>query len=88
MSKPTKPPAAGDPCPSCGNELKPARVATDAEWAAFTDRENPSALPHGTDTATPKQRAELGELYRCVNPACGYKTRIPKHEGAEQPQQA
>lgn len=65
---------ASDPCPACGGELKPARVPTDAEFAKAFDRENPVTLPPGTDTAKPEDRAELGDLYRCVT--CRYQARI------------
>jgi hypothetical protein len=65
----------GDPCPNCGADLRPAYVPTDKEFAKFTDRENPGHLPHGADTASAEQRADLGELFVCDR--CGYKTRFP-----------
>jgi len=65
----------GDQCPNCGGELHAAPVPTDKEFARFTDRENPGHLQHGADTASPEQRAELGELFVCDR--CGYKTRFP-----------
>lgn len=64
----------GDPCPACGGELKPARVASAEEYERAFDRENPVALPAGADTATPRQRAELGALHRCTT--CRYETRF------------
>jgi rRNA maturation endonuclease Nob1 len=65
---------AGDACPACGGELKPARVASDADYSKAFDRENPVTLPPGTDTASPEQRAELGALHRCST--CGYQARF------------
>ncbi len=74
----TKPaPKAGDPCPNCGDEFVAHRAPTDAEFAAFSDRENPRALPPRVDTAPAAVRAELGTLYECRNPDCRYRTRIP-----------
>lgn len=61
------------PCPNCGGVLAAARVPSDKDHAKAFDRENPGTLPEGSDTASPEQRAELGDLYRC---ACGYKTRV------------
>lgn len=74
----------GDPCPACGGELAAARVPTDDDYARAFDKENPVALPHGADTASPDQRADLGALYRCVN--CRYQTRFPGEggEGADE----
>lgn len=65
----------GDACPRCGGSFKAARVPTDAEHAKAFDRENPTALPEFSDTASPDQRAELGALHRCMT--CGYQTRFP-----------
>jgi hypothetical protein len=65
----------GDSCPNCGHELHAAPVPSDKEFARFTDRENPGHLMTGADTASPEQRAELGELFVCDH--CGYKTRFP-----------
>lgn len=73
MSKP-KQLNRGDNCPNCGGELHPAPVPSDKDFARFTDRENPGHLPYGSDTASPDQRAELGELFVCDR--CGYKTRF------------
>jgi rRNA maturation protein Nop10 len=64
----------GDACPSCGGELKAARVPTPEQFAKSQDRENPVSLLPGMDTATPEQRADLGDLFRC--PECGYNTRF------------
>lgn len=66
----------GDPCPTCGGELKKAAVPTDDQWRHAVDRENPQALPPGVDTANPEQRKELGELYRCGT--CGYTARFAR----------
>jgi hypothetical protein len=65
---------AGDPCPACGGELKPARVPTDAEFARAFDKENPVALAPGVDTAPAAQRDAIGVLYRCVT--CRYQARF------------
>lgn len=65
---------AGDPCPMCDSPFRPLRVPTDEQWARFTDRERPTALPQGYDTATPADRVEHGALHRCVG--CGYQTRF------------
>lgn len=71
----TKPaPKPGDPCPACGDELVKQRIPSDAEYTASRDRENPIPLPPRTDSASPAQRGELGELYACRH--CGYKTRV------------
>lgn len=75
----------GDPCPVDGGELKPARVPSDEQRRRAEDREVREALPRDMDTATEKQRLELGALYRCQS--CGYMTRFPLEdegdEGAE-----
>lgn len=68
-----KPVKAGDPCPNCGEALKPAPFPSPELYAAARDRENPRTLPAHYDTATVEQHRELGTLYRC---ACGYVTRI------------
>ncbi len=65
---------AGDACPNCTGELKPAPVPTDEQYAKAQDRENPIALARQFDTASPAQRAELGALHRCVS--CGYTARF------------
>lgn len=67
-------------CPNCEDTLVAARVPTDKEYAKAFDREEPGTLPHGSDTASPDQRAKLGALYRCRN--CGYNTRIKDEGGA------
>jgi hypothetical protein len=72
--KDPKPLHPGDPCPNCGNELKPVAVPTPEQSALAADRENPIPLPDGMDTATPAQRKELGALHRCVR--CSYKARF------------
>lgn len=74
-------PKAGDPCPACGGELAPHRVATAEEFAAFIHKEHPVALPPRVDTANPADVAALGALAVCINPACGYRTRIAAPEG-------
>lgn len=71
---------ATDPCPRCAGTLAPVRIPTDAEYAKAFDRENPGMLPEFSDTASPAQRAELGDLHRCDT--CGYQTRI-KSDGAD-----
>lgn len=65
---------ATDPCPRCAGALTPVRIPTDAEYAKAFDRENPGLLPEFSDTASPAQRAGLGDLHRCDT--CGYQTRI------------
>lgn len=65
---------AGDPCPNCQGELKPAPVPTDEQAAKARDRENPIVLARQFDTATAEQRAELGALHRCAT--CGYEARF------------
>lgn len=62
-----------DPCPACGGGLHSVRAATPAEWAAFTDRENPRPLPPRVDSLDPARVADLGALYACGG--CGYKHR-------------
>ncbi len=64
----------GDACPACGGTLRPARVPSDDEYRKAFDRENPIALPPGSDTASPDQRADLGQLFRCQS--CGYQHRF------------
>lgn len=68
--------AVGDPCPGCGGSLRPQRRPTAAEAKAFTDSENPRALPPGVDSASDEQHAELGDLHRCAD--CGYAARVPR----------
>ena len=80
MSKP-KELKRGDKCPADGGELKPAYVPSDDEWKKAFDRENPIALPPRADTASPEQRKELGELFRCNS--CGYTTRFPAEQKAD-----
>jgi len=70
----------GDPSPAGGGELTRYRPATKDEWAAYTHRETPQALPPRVDNATPEQIAELGELW--VDEATGYKTRVKPDAGA------
>lgn len=76
----------GDPCPSCGGELRAAVVPTDEQRRAAEDRETRSALPQGADTASEKQRRELGELFVCDR--CGYETRFPLEEKRAEPASA
>jgi len=64
----------GDPCPGCGGDLAPRRAATVTEWAKFSDRENPEALPAGVDTMNPALVVDHGQLHVCGT--CGYKTRF------------
>ena len=78
----TKELAVGDACPACGSELKDAPVPSDDEWRSAYDKENPKALPLGSDTASPDVRKQLGTLYRCVNPRCRYQARF-KENGAK-----
>jgi len=66
--------AVGDPCPACGDTLSPYRAATDAEYAASIDRENPKLLPSRVDTAAPAAVLELGALHVCDG--CGYQARV------------
>jgi hypothetical protein len=70
----------GDPSPAGGGALVHYRPATKAEWAAFTHRETPSALPPRVDNASPEQIAELGELW--VDEQTGYKARVKPDAGA------
>lgn len=65
----------GDPCPNDGGELKPARVPSEEQRRRAEDRETRDPLPRDMDTASEKQRRELGALYRCQS--CGYMTRFP-----------
>lgn len=69
----------GDACPACGGELRAARVPSDEEFHRAFDKENPVSLPPGADTAHPRDRAKLGDLFRCHD--CGYTTRFA-HEDA------
>lgn len=75
-----KPWHVGDPCPACGGELKPAPVPTEEQRARAEDREIREALPRHYDTASAKQIAELGTLYRCDS--CRYAARVPASKGA------
>lgn len=68
----------GDPCPACSGTLEPAPVPTDDQRAAADDRERRQPLPYRADTATVKQRQQLGALFVCNE--CGYKTRFPLEE--------
>ncbi len=63
----------GDRCPACGDELAPFRLATPAEFAALTDKENPKVLPARVDSAPATFVAEHGELHKC---RCGYQSRV------------
>lgn len=63
-----------DPCPACGDDFVAHRAATPDEFAAFTHKETPTALPPRVDSASPEQRAKLGALYVCKG--CGYQTRV------------
>lgn len=71
----------GDACPRDGGSFKPARVPTDAEWAKSKDREDPTVLPEGCDTAPADFRAEHGALNVCMT--CGYQTRFLDDKPAE-----
>lgn len=62
-----------DPCPACGGAFRYVRAATSAEWAAFTDRENPRPLPPRVDSMDPARIPDHGELYRCTD--CKYAVR-------------
>lgn len=64
----------GDPCPRCEGSIRPVRVPTAAQYAKAYDKENPTSLPEGCDTASPDFRAEHGDLHRCV--LCGYQARF------------
>jgi hypothetical protein len=74
---------AGDPCPNCGGELRPARVPTAEQSAAARDRENPTSLDPSFDTASPAQRKQLGALYRCAS--CPYNARFKDVKPASRP---
>ena len=74
MSTIKGPSTPSDPCPACGSAFRELPAPTAEQRSAAANRENPSALPAGTDNATEAQRAELGALFVCSN--CGYKTRI------------
>lgn len=65
---------AGDPCPSCGAKMEHRAGLSAAEFKVATDRENPRAMPPFADTASPAQRAELGDLFACAR--CPYQARI------------
>lgn len=69
----------GDKCPRDGGELRAVPVPSDADYQRAFDRENNHGLPEGVDTASPEQRAELGELFKCER--CGYQARFA-HEAA------
>lgn len=71
-----KPWKAGDPCPACDGDLKPAPVVSDTQLAKALDRENPITLKRGTDTMPSDERAEHGVLYRCTNALCRYAARV------------
>ena len=77
-----KPLQAGDPCPSCGGELKAVRAPSDEQFKAAFDRENPGTLPAGVDTAKPADRAALGSLHKCAD--CGYVTRFKVDEAHDE----
>src|SRR3954453_2047701 len=62
----------GDRCPNDGGELRPVPAPTEKERAMTRDRDNPTPLRPGVDTATEQQVAELGNLYRCAS--CGYQS--------------
>lgn len=79
MSDP-KPLKRGDSCPQCHGRFVLAPVPTDEQYRKAFDRENPGTLPPGYDTASPDQRAELGELHVCSG--CGYWTRFAADEPA------
>jgi hypothetical protein len=63
----------GDPCTRCGGTMRPLRVPTDEEYRRAFDRESGAGLPEGVDTASPEQRAEFGDLYRCVDCRMDYR---------------
>lgn len=64
----------GDACPSCGGTLEPYRILTPEEYRQIYDRDNPQALPLGTDSAGPEIIRAHGQLFVCNR--CGYKTRF------------
>ncbi|HKV99979.1 MAG TPA: hypothetical protein VJN96_09145 [Vicinamibacterales bacterium] len=65
---------AGDACPSCRRgTLEAAIVPTAEELAKAFERENPTGLPDGYDTANAAQREQLGPLSTCSR--CGYAHR-------------
>lgn len=74
MNTDAKPWTVGDPSPASGAEMVHYRPATAAEWAAFTHKENPHALPPRVDSASPEFIAEHGELY--VDEQSGYRSRV------------
>lgn len=65
----------GDPCPVNGLPMVKAAIPTAEEYAAFSNKENPVSLSPMHDTASPADRAELGELY--IEPVSGYRARFP-----------
>ena len=71
---------AGEPCPNCTGDLKPAPVPTDEQLVKLQDKENPITLARQYDTASAAQRADLGVLHRCVE--CGYQARFKAEGGA------
>lgn len=71
-----KPWQVGDPCPACGKALEKAPVPTAEQSARAEDREIREALPAHYDSAPERVRKELGTLYRCENPKCGYASRV------------
>jgi len=72
----------GDACPSCGGAMGRVAAMDADEFRKVTDRENPVARRPGVDSASPEQRAELGDLYRCQNSACRYEARFKAPEAA------
>jgi len=80
MSTAKPQPAAGDPCPQCGDEFVAHRAPTDLERKAAEDHEQARPLPPRVDTASEQQLAELGGLYVCRG--CGYQTRIKADDDA------
>ena len=67
-------PKAGDPCPQCDGELKPARVPTDEQRRQVENKESLSTYPPNTDTADKAFVEEHGALHICGG--CGYQTRV------------
>ncbi len=70
----------GDACPRCGGAMAAVRVPTDAEFAKAFDREDPGTLPHDSDSMSPAQRKEFGDLYRCGS--CGMDYRFASEASA------
>lgn len=65
---------AGGACPSCPHgTLEAAIVPSKEQYEAAFDRENPTGLPDGYDTAAPAQRDKIGALSVCSR--CGYRHR-------------